>query len=301
MISKIGYLGYVFLSWIVWALPLRISYGISDIFYLFIYKIARYRIKVVKQNLINAFPEKTDRERLAIERKFYRHLCDFFIETMQLEHMTEKEIKERFKYNNIEIYQQYFEQGRDLVVVLGHYGNWELNIGFPLWCKYTTLATYKPLNNPYFDKKMQESRGRFGLVAVSMRQTVKKTLEYSSKGNPTLLALIADQAPMNFETDFWTTFLNQDTAIFLGPEKIAKKLNAPVLFLDINKPKRGYYEVNSVVLVDQSKDCPKGEITKAHVRMLEKMIIEKPELWLWSHRRWKRQKPEGTILQNIHE
>lgn len=300
MISKIGYMGFYFLSWIAWALPLRVAYGISDLFYLIIYRIGNYRVKVVRQNLQNAFPEKTKEERLAIEKKFYKHLCDLFIESMQLLHMTKKDIKRRFKYINIEVFQKYYAENRHVVVVLGHYGNWELNIGFPLWCGFRTLATYKPLNNLHFNKKMQESRGKFGVEAVSMKQTAKKMFE-SARIQPTVLALIADQAPMESESDFWTKFLNQNTSVFLGPEKIAQKLNAPVIFLDITKPKRGFYEIEAKVLFDQSKNTQPLEITKAHVKSLEDQIKRQPEYWLWSHRRWKRSMPKTATLQNIHE
>lgn len=301
MISKIGYMGFYFLSWIVWAIPLRVAYGISDLFYFTIYKIGRYRVKVVRQNLRNAFPEKTEKERLAIERKFYKHLCDLFIESMQLLHMTEQDIKRRFKYVNIELFEQFYRQGRHVIVVMGHYGNWELNIGFPLWCNFNTLATYKPLNNPYFNKRMQQARAKFGVEAVSMKQTAKKMFESAKSGHPTLLALIADQAPMDSESDFWTTFLHQNTSIFLGPEKIAQKLNAPVIFLDITKPRRGFYEVNAKLLFDQSKETKQYEITKSHVLNLELAIKRTPEYWLWSHRRWKRSMPANATLQNIYE
>lgn len=301
MISKIGYLVYYITSWIVWALPLRVAYTIADILYIIIYKIGRYRVKVVRENLKNAFPEKSEQERKNIERKFYLHLCDFFVETMQVMHMRESEIKRRFKYLNVEIFENYINQGRSVITVMGHYGNWELNIGFPLWFNCNSMATYKPLNSSYFNYRMQKSRERFGLKVISMRQTAKKMLEYSNKGVPTILALIADQAPMNSESDFWIKFLNQNTAIFLGPEKIARKIDAPVVFLDIQKVKRGYYNVTIQTIVEDSCKTADGEITKAHVRKLEEQIRNKPEYWLWSHRRWKRKMPKEAQLQSIYE
>ena len=300
MISRIGYSLYYSLSWIIWALPLRVAYAISDIFYFFIYLIVGYRKKVVRQNLTSAFPEKSLQEIKQIERKFYHHLCDLFIESMQLLHMRDDEAKKRFQYTNPEVFEQLYAKNKSVIVVMGHYGNWEVNITFPLWSEYRTLATYKPLNNKHFNKRMQEGRERFGIEAVPMKHTIKRMLECTKNGKPTLLALIADQAPTQSETDFWVNFLNHETGIFLGPERISKKIDSPVLFLRIDKPKRGYYSLTSSIICENPKDTNPGEITKAHVRMLEQLIKEQPEYWLWSHRRWKRSRPAQTPLHSLY-
>lgn len=301
MFSRIGYSLYYSLSWLVWALPLPVAYGISDFFCFIIYHIMGYRKKVVRQNLSTAFPEKSKDELRRIERKYYHHLCDLFIESMILLHITNRQAMKRYRYTNPEVFEQIFESNRNTIVVLGHYGNWEVNITFPLWSKFQTMATYKPLTNEHFNKKMKEGRERFGLEAIPMRQTIKRMLEESRKGKPTALALIADQAPTDSETDFWVTFLNHETGIFLGPEKISKKINAPVIFLKIDKPKRGYYDLTATLLCDAPKETKEGEITKMHVRMLESIIKEQPEYWLWSHRRWKRKRPSETPLIDLYE
>ena len=301
MISRIGYSLYYSFSWIIWALPLPVAYAISDFFCFVLYQAVGYRKKVVRQNLTTSFPEKSLQEIKQIEKKFYHHLCDLFIESMQLLHMRDDEVKRRFQYTNPELFKQLYAENRNAIVVMGHYGNWEVNITFPLWSKYRTLATYKPLNNPHFNNKMKEGRERFGIEAVTMRHTIKRMLECSKNGKPTLLALIADQAPTPSETDFWIDFLNHETAIFLGPEKISKKINAPVIFLRIDKPKRGYYSLTSTVICENPKDTTPGEITKKHVKMLEDVIKEQPEYWLWSHRRWKRAKPNETPLHSLYE
>ena len=301
MLSKIGYWGYYIISWFAWALPLRIAYFISDIFYIFIYKVGKYRIKVVRENLKNAFPEKAETERLAIERKFYHHFCDLFIESMQLMHMGEKEAKRRFSYTNVELFDSCYKNNKNMIAILGHHGNWETNITFPLWSSYKSLATYKPLNDPYFNAKMQKDRQRFGMEVVSMRNTIKRTLECVNSGSPTILALIADQAPMPNESDFWTIFLNQESAIFMGPEKVARKINATVIFIKMEKVKRGYYKVSPILICENAKETIPGEITQKHVAILEDIIHEKPEFWLWSHRRWKRKRPQNVNLQCSNE
>jgi KDO2-lipid IV(A) lauroyltransferase len=301
MFSRIGYFLYYSFSWIIWALPLPVAYAISDFTYIILYRIAGYRRGVVRTNLTESFPEKSLNEIVEIEKKFYHHLCDLFIESMQLLHLTNREVKHRFRYTNPELFEELYAKNKDVIVVMGHYGNWEVNISFPLWSDYRTLATYKPLNNPYFDKKMKEDRERFGIEAIAMKNTVKRMLELSKDPKPTLLALIADQAPNNSETDFWVNFLNHETGIFLGPEKIARKINAAVLFLDIQKPKRGFYDLTAHVLCTDGKQTTDGEITKAHVLALEKTIKHKPENWLWSHRRWKRKKPVEIPLTSLYE
>lgn len=301
MISKVGYFLYVSLSWVIWALPLPIAYAISDIFYFILYLLVGYRKKVVRQNLTNSFPEKSLHEIKQIERRFFHHLCDIFIESMMLLHLTDRQIKERFKFNNIEIFDHYHSQGRNAILVMGHYCNWEMFSSIPLWSNYHALGVYKRINNAYFNSKMKAERERFGGIPVEMKETLRQTFNYIKAKKQVVLGLISDQSPIDQDSNYWVNFLNQETGFFLGPEKLAKKFNMVIIFPYVRKVKRGYYEIDSVLVCDNPSELPDGELTKIYIRMLENQIKEMPDYWLWSHRRWKRAKPSQTPLHSLYE
>ncbi len=268
-------------------MPLRWLYGISDIMYLIIYKIIGYRVDVVKKNLKNSFPQKTESELLDIERKFYRHFCDLFVEQFYILHANAKKAQKLCRFKNLDLLNSYFDSGKSIVVAGGHYGNWELYGMFGMYLKHETLGVYKPLANKYFERFINASRERFGAVAIPMKDTPRIALSYANEGKRFFIGLIADQTPAKGEIRYWTTFLNQDTPVFLGTEKIAKKLNQPVFFCNMRKLKRGFYEVELELLTDKPAETKPYEITEMHVRALERLINEAPEYWLWSHRRWK--------------
>jgi len=268
-------------------MPLRWLYGISDIMYLTIYKIIGYRVDVVKKNLKNSFPQKTESELLEIERKFYRHFCDLFVEQFYILHANAKKAKRLCSFKNLEQLDRYYNENKSIVVAGGHYGNWELYGLFGLFLKHQVFGAYKPLANKYFESFVNASRERFGALAVPMRDTPRTAMQFAREGKLFFLGLIADQTPAKGEIRYWTTFLNQDTPVFLGTEKIAKKLNQPVFFCNMRKLKRGFYEVELELLTDKPAETKPYEITEMHVRALERLINEAPEYWLWSHRRWK--------------
>lgn len=268
-------------------MPLRWLYVISDLMYIIIYKILKYRVDVVKKNLRNSFPEKSEKELLEIERKFYRHFCDLFIEQFYIMYASPEQAKRLFKIKNIALLDQYYEKGNSLVVAGGHYGNWELYSLLGLYLKHHLLGVYKPLTNKYYERFLNKARERFGAITVPMKETARTAIEYARDGKLFFLGLIADQTPARGEIRYWTTFLNQDTPVFLGTEKIARKLNQPVFFCNMRKVKRGFYEVELELLTNTPLQTKPFEITEMHVHALERLINEAPEYWLWSHRRWK--------------
>lgn len=272
---------------IIGLLPLRLLYIISDLMYVLVFYIFRYRRHVVFINIKNSFPEKSHREIRKTAKKFYRNLCDLVVETVYQTGMDEQEIKERVKYNNPEVIQEYFDCGKDVAAVLGHYCNWEWMCGFPLITRYKCITIYKPLTNKIFDNFLLKLRSRFGAELVPMQTAVRKIYEYKKQGIPSITAFISDQAPARRSYMHWVEFLNQDTAVYPGVEHIAKKLDMAVVFFKMKKIKRGYYEFDFIPLFDSASKVGDQEITKAHVSMLENQIREKPEHWLWSHRRWK--------------
>ncbi|MGM0528872.1 MAG: lysophospholipid acyltransferase family protein [Bacteroidota bacterium] len=282
---------FYFINRVITLLPLRILYCFSPLFYFVLYHLARYRRKVVIQNLRNAFPEKKDQELVAISKKFYHHLADLFIEILKLEHMKASEIKERYKIINPELLNKLKDEGRSTIAVFGHYGNWEWVISLPLSIKYKVLATYKPLTNKYFDRYFLKFRSQYGLELVPMSRTGRVLYRYEEAGIKTLLGLVADQTPPASEIQYWTKFLNQDTPVYLGIEKLAHKFNMVVVFFRIDKIKRGFYEVRIEIITDEPRRLKPHELTEKHVKLLEEQVKSRPELWIWSHRRWKHKKP----------
>jgi KDO2-lipid IV(A) lauroyltransferase len=274
-------------SWVVHVLPIRLNYIFSDFFFLITYYIVQYRKKVVRRNLLNSFPEKSEIERKLIEKKFYHHLCDTFIETLYFDRISEKEAKKRSHFLNPELANKYLDQGRPVLAFLGHYNNWEWMTDWSLFSKYRFYPIYKKLTNKAFERFYYNLRGRFGGIPLERADTFRQLMGDTQKGIATFTAFIADQTPRINDIQYWTTFLNQETAVVLGLEKIAVKINAVVICAHMKKIKRGYYEVEYSLVTDNAKDTDKFDITEKCTRWLEKIIHEKPEYWLWSHKRWK--------------
>jgi len=291
---KIGFLFFNIITWLLSRLPLRVIYFFSDILYIVLYRVTGYRTKVVRDNLKNAFPKKTSAELRSIEKKFYHHLSDLVFENMLLSHISEKQIRNRCKFKNAEVIENLYAKGKSVICVTGHYGNWEFFSSYPLHLKHKIVALYKPLSNPQFDSYFKVMREKFGVETVPMTEAIRVLLRYQSSNTMTLSLFIADQAPVQGPSNYWTTFLNQETAVFTGVERIAKKTNFAVVFLKLRKVSRGHYEVEAEILSENPKLAVNNEITEAHVRSLEKLIREQPEYWLWSHRRWKHKKETST-------
>jgi KDO2-lipid IV(A) lauroyltransferase len=276
-----------FLILVFTGLPLRIQYFFSDFIFIILYYLARYRREVVKNNLAKAFPEKTEKERNLIAVKFYRHLCDYFIESVALHGMNEEEIKKRYTYENIELINALYDRGKGIILAVGHYNNWEWYAGMPLQMNHQLLGLYKPLNNPYFNKLIIRLREKFGGHAIPIATSLKRMMEYHNQNKLTITLFLTDQRPMVKYIEYWTTFLNQETPVQLGTEKIGKRLNYAIVYGHTRKLKRGYYSTEFTLLCENPGETKEFEITEMHTHALEATIREKPEYWLWSHRRWK--------------
>jgi Kdo2-lipid IVA lauroyltransferase/acyltransferase len=290
--DKIGYYLLRATTWIIHLFPLRLNYIFSDFLYLIIYYIVRYRRNVVSKNLLNSFSGKSIKERKVIEKKFYHHLCDTFIETLYYDRISFEEAKDRVKFLNPELPIHYLDQGRPVVVYLGHYNNWEWFSNWPLYTNHRFYAIYKKLQSKAFGRFFYNLRSRLGAIPLERSDTFRQLMGDAQKGIPTLSAFIFDQTPRIYEIQYWTTFLNQDTAVVVGAEKVARKLNAVVVTVHPRKIRRGYYEVEYFLVTENAKDTEKFEITEKCTRFLEKIILEKPEYWLWSHKRWKHKRPK---------
>lgn len=276
----------IFFLYLISLLPFWILYLISDLLFLLVFYVVGYRRKVVQENLRNAFPEKSEAERKSIERKYFRYLADLIVEIVKLFTISEKELHKRLEPINKELLDHYFSQGKSVIGAVGHYGNWEMaGLRLSLVTDKRRMVVYKPLTNADWDDAFLKMRSRFGATLVSMKNTMRRMVEFRKE--LMVSVLVSDQTPVKGEATYFTTFLNQPTAVFLGIEKLAKMLDSPVVFCDIRRKKRGYYSCTVVPLFEDPKATAEHEITDAHVRYLEKVIMERPEFWLWSHRRWK--------------
>ena len=280
------YLFYSF-AWFISILPMKLQYVISDFFYIIIYYIVRYRRDVVATNLKKSFPQKTEKELKKIEKAYYHHLLDLFIEVISMINISDKSIKKRNKFMNIELLDDLSKRNIGVVGVAGHYCNWEWFNYLNANCNYRGLAIYKPLSDKNFEKFMNSIREKYGSIAVPMKRTLKQLIIQTRKGELPFSMMVADQSPGNDENNYWTTFLNQETPVYMGVEKIAKKFNHAVVFINMRKVKRGYYETSFELITDKPKETKDYEITEKHLRMLEKQITDTPEHWIWSHKRWK--------------
>lgn len=284
---------YAFL-WVLTLLPLRVLYILSDLIFILVFWVFRYRRKVVWDNLSKAFPEKSDKEKRQISRKFFSHLCDYFFETIKMIHMSEKEIQKRVGYNDDYLAIR-AKEGKNIVGMLGHSANWEWLTSIALKDDYQWAVPYHPLrNSPHFDKFMFNLRSRFGPEPVPMKRTYKRLMEISRSGKLFVAGMIADQSPPNPKNRHWLTFMNQDTAVMEGSERIAQKTNASVVYCKMLKVKRGYYKVEIIPITDNIGEEEDFFVTKRYFELLEEHIKEQPEYWLWSHRRWKRKRPQNV-------
>jgi KDO2-lipid IV(A) lauroyltransferase len=277
-------------------LPFRALYVCADAVAFVMEHVVRYRKDVILQNLRNSFPEKSEDERRQIMKGFYRNFADIIMETFKSMRLTREEAIKRVTIRNRELFDQFYKEQRNVMVVLGHYANFEwVALTFPLTVKQACYAVFQPLKNNHFNRKVVQIRERFGLTLFPMKQTYYYMIQ-----NPTpnsMYGFMADQSPQKERIKHWTKFLNQYTGVHLGVENLARKLDMSVLFLEVHRVRRGYYELEPILITHKPQEMAPFEITDRHVQALESLIRRKPEDWLWSHKRWKHQPDAETIAQ----
>lgn len=289
-------LGYGILKGIVYgfsSLPFWVLHRISDGLFVLLYYTGAYRKGVVKRNLRKAFPDKSEKEISQITRAFFRHFCDIMVESMKSFTISEKQIRERHGYTNPEIMEELIRKYGRAAMIGPHYNNWEwwvFSANFILPKNPYVLIMYAKLQNAFMEKMMKQSRSRMGTVIFPKRETPIYLRKYEEE--PFMVCFAADQAPLNSYNAYWMTFLGQETGVFMGPEKLAKKYNMPVVYGHQKKIGRSRYVTTLEVITEKPKDTALGEITEQHMKILEADIREAPEFWLWTHKRWKRQKPK---------
>ncbi len=282
------WLFYAFVWLITW-LPLSVLYLLSDFAYLMVYHVFAYRKRVVRSNLRNSFPEKSVKELREIEKKFYRFFCDTFIEALKKMHISEAEMKRRFRFYPLEVFTREFEKGNSIIFMTAHYGNWEWFSSFSLHTggKYYVTQVYQQLRSRRFNDFMLRLRSRFQTVNVLQKSALRSLLEIKRDGVCTVFGLLSDQSPGGDNIRYYTRFLNQDTPVILGGETLARKTGFPVMFGKVRRLKRGYYSMEFIPITLDPSQTSEFEITETYMRLLEREIEEHPEYWLWTHKRWK--------------
>ncbi len=266
-------------------IPYPLLYLKSEVFYLFIYTIYGYRKKVVQENLKKSFPSLTKDELQKIEKASYHNFCDVLLENLLLYTISEKELQKRMKLLNPEIFHSLNERNKGAILIGAHFNNWEwMALSLGIYAKQAVYTIYKPLSNKSIDTLMLKARTRFGANIIPMNAFPKTVLH--NKNKATINLMLADQSPHKSKVDFYCDFLNQDTPVYLGPEKLMKAGGLELLFVEVHRVKRGYYEMKIVPLADQALE-EKGATTLLHVNHLEQVLKNNPESWLWSHKRWK--------------
>ena len=266
-------------------LPYPLLYLLSDIIFLIMYRVIGYRKEVVFTNLKNSFPNKSKQELKKIMSDFYRHLCDIIMESVKGFTISEKQLRKRLIIKNPEFSNYFADRGQSIIFVGGHYNNWEICAqAFAMYSNHKCIGIYKPLSNAFINDKIYTSRSKYGMHLISMKQT-KKSFEEGAQAKAIVFG--SDQNPANPKRAHWVQFLNQDTGVLFGVERYAKEYDWPVVFVSIRKAKRGYYEVEYSLVTDNPNEEPHGKITEDFTKRLEQDIINQPQYWLWSHKRWK--------------
>lgn len=273
--------------WLISKLPFKLLYLFSDWVYLWLYVIFGYRKKVVRYNLNIALPDASEAERTLIEKQFYHHLCDTFVEMIKSISLTKKELNKRYTFTNVDIMQNYENEGRTTMLVMGHYASHEWVFALQLFLKNPGHAIYKKIRNPYFDKMARKIRGKWNTNLVTNKRSRLKVTQMIKDKETTVFGFAADQTPRLPKAHFWPQFLGHEIPFFTGVEQMAKKFNTPVVHLSMRKVKRGYYNGTFHVLADQPNEYPDFDITAAFAKALETQIRDEPQYYLWTHKRFK--------------
>ena len=270
-------------------LPYSILYGLADLSYLIVYRVIGYRTKVVKNNLKNSFPDKSEIEITRIEKAFYRHLMDLGVESLKNFTISEQTAKKRFRVVNPELLDHYFREGKSVILVGGHYNNWELlALALPPQIEHSTMALFTPLKNKFWDKTVTKSRSKYGLEMLPLSSILARIKDPNKPKQAIIFG--SDQSPRNSQLVRFMQFLNQETAVAYGAERMARDFDMPILDGTIYKIERGHYQVKFTLVSDDHDKYEKGEITEKFTKLLEEAIVNDPPFWLWSHKRWKRKK-----------
>jgi KDO2-lipid IV(A) lauroyltransferase len=284
--------GFYLLSGMTWPMqffPLAVHFLFADLLYFLLYRVFGYRKIIVSENLKNSFPEKSDLERKKIEKKFYHRFADMFIETLYYNHTPYKKVEKRLEVENLELVHNLLGKGKNVVMLSGHLGNWEYFQLFRTPLNGQKFYVYKQLGNKTFDHFYKRIRSR-GATPLEMRDTYRTLISIANSDNRYVVFTISDQRPFKSELKHWITFMNQDTPVITGTERIARKTNAAVVFTEFTSIKRGYQNLRFELITEDAGKTSELEITQMFMHKLEDSIIAHPDQYFWTHKRWKYQR-----------
>lgn len=280
----------LFLIRIFSLLPLSVLYLMADaIIYPLMYYVARYRLKVVRKNMRNSFPEKSQSELKQLEKQFYHHFSDMLVEVVYGYRISDEEMRKRVVFENVELVERLGEKTKGVIAYLGHMGNWEwlVDLNKRFVGNMVEYNVYRKLKNPNSDKMMLELRSKRGGECVEKNQLLRKLVTLRHADHPYVIGMLADQKPSKRSSYAWTTFLHQETAFLDGSEVLARKFGYSAVYAHIYSPKRGYYRISFKMITDNPSVMEYGEMTQSYAKYLEQNIYTQPEQWLWTHNRWK--------------
>lgn len=283
----IAYLIVYPLLWCISILPFWALYALSDIFYILLYKIIRYRVKTVRANLELTLPHKTKEERKKIEKAFYKHLCDLFLEMIKTGTISENELKKRYQFTNIELVQSFEQKGKSIALMLPHYANWEWIVILGRFIDYKGFGIYKTLSNPYFDRLMRNLRARFDAELISAKEASMRIRSNQNKGIPGTYLFLSDQTPYYRKGLHWEPFMGVEVPVHMGAEILSRKLDLNILYVNVEKVQRGHYKITFIPITDDIKNEPKFAPTQRFLQLAEQQIHKAPEYYFWTHKRWK--------------
>ena len=267
-------------------LPFWILFSIAHFAYFILFKCLGYRKNVVFHNLRNSFPEKSEKIIHQEAKNFYKHFCEVFIESVKMLTISPQQIKQRYNFTNLALINDLYINNKSIIIYAAHYGNWEWMTSLQLQTKYQMYSFYQKQSSKYFDDFMIHQRERFGNLCVESQSGFKTLVQNTRAKNLTITYVVGDQSPMSKSSMYWTKFLNQDTAFLIGADRMAKKCRQQLVYPHVTQPKKGHYDIEfKIIPMDSDTDS-----TETYANLLEKNIQEQPELWLWSHKRWKRKR-----------
>ncbi|MCM0667766.1 lysophospholipid acyltransferase family protein [Flavobacterium tyrosinilyticum] len=275
------------LLWLISILPFPIFYLFSDFVCFLVYRVIGYRKKVVRENLALTLPHLSDAERKVIEKKFYKHMCDMFLEMIKTMSMSPEEMERRFHVTNIDLVRDYAKRGKSVILVASHYASYEWLLTINPKLGFQGVAVYKRLANPYFDKLVRKIRSKYNTEMIETRKAIPTMAKNQREGILSLYGLASDQSPKMERIFHSMKFMGVEVPVHTGAETLAKKYDLAVLFVEVKKARRGYYEATFIPLADNPKDFENFKITEMYLKEVEKQILEAPEFYLWTHKRWK--------------
>lgn len=285
--------------WIISILPFRLFYWFSDFVFFIVFHVLRYRRKIVQENLKLTLPHLSVQERALVEKKFYSHMCDIFLEMVKTFTISEKDIRKRFVFTNMDLFHEMAKDNKSIILMLAHYASWEWMVSISLYTNLKAIGVYTKVENKYFDRLVRQIRSKYKGELVTTRETIKTVAENAANKVQCLYGFVSDQSPMLQKSFYWDHFMGVEVPIHTGAEMLAKRCDLNVLFVKIKKVKRGHYEATFVKLVDHPKQHPDYEISSLFLREAEKQILEAPEFYLWTHKRWKHRNKKHEVRKNI--